>query len=169
MAEPILRPGNIVMRGDDPRCKSLPVVRDLPWWGRNARGVVEWAYEIRSRSRHSAGLSLSDHSYGGEKDCGLYAVLVMSAIKRALGMDYLIDTVDCLYGDDPESLYQLTAQLSTWCRVSTGKAMAAIESYQVGLCLSCAGAQKPERVLDDWHKMAMDVLEAEFLERGWVE
>ena len=169
VAEPILRPGNIVMRGNDSRCKDIPAVRDLPWWGKDARGVVEWAYEIRSRGLYGKSMFvIFGDGFGGGRDALDMAVLVLAAIKHTLKTDHLIDTIDGLYGDDPEAVYGLTSQLSVWCQVSKSKAYTAIESYQLSKRLS-SHPDKAEIALDGWHEMAMGSLGKEFLERGWID
>jgi hypothetical protein len=165
----MLSTGNIAMRGDDPRCKDISVVRDLPWWGKDTRGVVEWAYEMRSRGLYGKSmLVIFGDGFGGGENVLDIAVLLLAAIKHTLKADHLIDTLDGLYGDDPESVYQLTCQLSDWCRVSPGRALTAIESYQLSKRLS-SHPDKPEIALDGWHELAMKSLREEFLEREWID
>ena len=160
----------LVMRSDDPRCQDLPShpPSDNPWWGNDVRSILEWAYEIRSRGQYGKSMLVifgDGFGNGGNSlDC---AAMVLGAISNTLKWDYLIDTVDAIYGWDPESVFQLSSQLSRTCRVSQGQTLLAIESYS----LLKAPSDHPtfsERKLHEWHLFALDVLCEEFSGRGWI-
>ena len=159
-----------VMRGDDPRCQPIHPSphADNPWWGNTARSILEWAYEIRSRGQYGKSMLVSfGDTFGSGGDSLDYAAMVLGAMAHTLKWDYLIDTVDAIYGGDPESVRQLCDQLSRTCRVSQGQSLLAIESYAV-LKAPSTHPTFPERKLHEWHAFALAVLTEEFSGRGWI-
>ncbi|MEC4682367.1 MAG: hypothetical protein VST70_01615 [Nitrospirota bacterium] len=171
MTDPVLNKGNYAMRSDDPRCEQEYFSSNNPeFWGKTTEGLISWAYRRQMRSwSGKSGIVMSNEALGGEKSVITDYALIIAAIHRTLKLDHLILTVEALYGDDPDSLFGLVSSLSFSTRCSRATALVDIENYQLCRAISSNHPSRGEIVLNGWHKMAADVLDAEFRERGWVE
>ena len=140
----------------------------------DVRLFIRRVYDISYISDlHSAMLSdeLPGRSGTTIMDSRLELALLKSAIVRSLGWDYLIDTMDAIFSDDPESIFSLAHHLSKKLNCGMGAASVAIERIKL---MSHDGASevtpngRAERVLVEWLDFSLDILGKEFTERGWL-
>lgn len=101
----------------------------------------------------------------------LELALVKSTIKRSLKWDCWISTIDAIFSDSPEALYDLVALLSRTTKCGRGKALMVIENYKFsshdGL-VDVHSENSIERTLNGWMEISLEVLTEEFQEKGWI-
>ena len=122
---------------------------------------------------HSVTISDEQPGRGGTTvtELRLELALVKAAIRKTLGFDHLIETVNAVYSDDPESAYAVVENLSRQARCGRGRALEAFEHYKLmsfdGLT-DCEPRTGEERVIARWMEFSISVLTEEFVARGWI-
>ena len=104
-------------------------------------------------------------------DLRLDLALVKATIRRVLSFDHLIESINAIYSDDPESVFAIVELLGQSLRCSRGQAMMALEHFKTmshdGLC-SFDPRNPPERRLTEWVDFAVGVLTEEFEGKEWI-
>ena len=165
MPEPILNAHNMAMRGSECPCRDMG--SDHPFLGRTVEDVLFRVYRLRVASRCAKGFRFDPDSGFEGSTLGIEGVLVIAAIRRVLGLDHLVLTIDALYGGEPEDIHGLSQVLSAFSGRSLRLAFEAVESYAVGRMHS-SYPSGPERKLDEWHEVAVTALRRDFVRRKWI-
>lgn len=137
------------------------------------RGFLHDAFRISYTSDiHSPLLSdeLPGRSGATITELRLDLALVKSAIRRTLVSDHLIETINAVYSDDPDSMRAVVD-----CLVAVGfgrrRAFEAVETVKLmsgdGL-FEYDPRSREEIKLTGWLDFSLDSLGDEFAERGWI-
>lgn len=165
MTEPILNARNMAMRGSE--CSDCDQEPEHSFLGRTVEDVLFRAYRLRAASRCAKGFRFEPDSGFEGATMGIEGVLVIVAIRRVLGLDHLVLTIDAMYGGEPEDIHGLSHVLSAFSGRSLRMAFEAVESYALGRMLS-SYPSGPERKLDEWHEIAVTALRRDFVRRKWI-
>ena len=148
-------------------CLSSDQEPEHSFLGRTVEDVLFRAYRLRAASRCAKGFRFEPDSGFEGATMGIEGVLVIAAIRRVLGLDHLVLTIDALYGGEPEDIHGLSHVLSAFSGRSLRMAFEAVESYALGRMLS-SYPSGPERKLDEWHEIAVTALRRDFVRRKWI-
>lgn len=101
----------------------------------------------------------------------LELALVKSAMCKTLKWDYLIDTIEAIFSDDPEAVLAVCQHLSAKTRCTFSRGHDAIERVKMmshdGLA-EVSPKNATEKILIEWLDFALSVIDIEARERGWV-
>ena len=167
VTEPILKKGNLCMRGQDVKIRDLVKTAEEGRRWDSIHLCLEWAYRINDSSRFPRPIVLGTLP-GGEGGEGLMALSIVNRIHKVLGFDHLIAAIHVMYGEDSQALFALVENLSAYARCSRGRALLDIENYQVSRKLSSIHPSRGETILDGWCQTSVDILDEDFRKKGWV-
>lgn len=153
----------------------------------SVEGILYWSYGISNRCGYHSP-QLSDEAPGRSflriNDLRVEAAMIQAEIYRELKWPHLRAIIEAKYGERQTAVQTCAEILKKTARTqSIDQLVKIVESYIEWHKLSCVEAAavlimseykglrtktRYEGILEGWHRLALDVVEDVFREKGWV-